>query len=97
MIVSLRLKILDFFFHAGRETIVRVLKELIMLELPRVLALRKESEEEGKLWQLKKSVLSGSTIFIHRLANNRKIHGVALKVDVIFVVAMAKNQHFEHV
>ena len=68
-----------------------------MLEADWVLALRKVSEEKGKFWQIKESLLSCSTILVHRFAYDRKVNGIALKVDVILMVSVAEYHHLKHI
>lgn len=90
-------EIFDFFFHSGSESLVVVFLELLMLKAYWVLTFRKVSEEKCKLRQIKESLLSCSTILVHRFAYDRKVNGIALKVDVILMVSVAEYHHLKHI
>jgi hypothetical protein len=84
-------------FHARDETFVCIFQELILLKTDRIFTFSKISKEESELRELKKSFLGSTAVLVHWFTNNRKIYRSIFQVNVILVVSVAEDQHFEHV
>lgn len=87
---------LDFAPHSRCESRISVLHKLALWKLLAVSSPRKHSKQKRELWQLKKTVLSYTTVFVHWLSHDREVDWRSLEVAVIFLVAVAKHQHLKH-